>query len=328
MMQNPFNMYPRLGDEFSAASFNRALTSEGFLQVEAAGGLRASQRGIPTPQVLETRLLEEGSIVGEGLKGKAGASVAKFLMRTGEMGRTASRASLDPFSDMQLLNRSWAWHWQRMHTDKWLKQFEAGTINEAKLLEQGLPMYDPVIKRLFMERLQLGRKEGLDFIANQAGDEAHFIYGLMSSPMWTHKGAGKLFGKFSNWPIGMKDLWSTVARNGTREQKALFALRTGVVSSIIALIGYENEVNMSTWMAPAQWWQFGGGPIVGVFDAYRQATSGFPGGRLQGAEKLAALGINLQVPGMGSFHDTPAIIFTSFNNIHFFPGSLSDITGP
>jgi hypothetical protein len=267
LTQLMFMLYTRLGPRHGGEAFTKALTDiNAFKETVEAGGIRSPlgrTTGVPFHD--EQIIGSMDALRGDGILGTAVAGVLRAGLRTGQVGRQLSETMLIPYSSTDDLNRVVAYHWQKLHTDDWLRRFEAGDITREKFAEEGLSFFSPSIRNQFFERYNaLGREDALRFIARQSSDEANFIYGSSAQPLWMQNPFGRLFGVFGTWPIWLKELYAERTKHATTKQNALLGIRTATASLGIALPFAAAGIEFWNWIAPTSLFKYAGGPWSGI----------------------------------------------------------------
>ena len=263
-MQNMWTMYTRVGGKFGGDAHRIAMTQVGYDAAAHAGAIRPHVASVGIGDAVFENLLGGNPITGSGPWSNAVASAVHRSLRAGRMTRNAAEKILIPYGSGDQINRSIAFHWQRLHTQDILKKFDAGRISWDLFLEDGLPFFSNSIKTDFRARFdKFGREAALDWIGKQAADEAHFIYGVSASPTWMQRPFGRLIGVFGQWPLWLSDLYFRRTAHATRKQQIQFSVRTLSLMGLIGNMGFQAGVNMWSWMAPTSL-GFGGGPFVDV----------------------------------------------------------------
>jgi hypothetical protein len=263
-IQNMWTQYTRVGGRYGTESLRKALTQSGFDEAVAAQAIRPVQASVPQGDAIYEAFWASEPIRGTGPASNAMASALRHLVRLGRVSRSLSQKSLIPYGSSEQVNRSWAYHWQKMHTAEKLADFDAGRIDWNKFMEEGLPFFSQTIKNDFRARFdKFGRESALQWISKQAADEAHFIYGAASSPSWMQRPFGRLLGVFGQWPLWAFELYARRTSHATPKQLGQFWARTLALTGAFANITARSGINMWNWVAPASL-EFGGGPFTDI----------------------------------------------------------------
>ncbi len=272
--QNLWTMYTRVGAKHGSESLRRSLTQVGYDEALAAAAIRSVDVSIPQGDAIFSAWFKTDIARGSGPLSIAAASMIRQSVRLGRMTRKAAQKFLVPYGSGEQINRAWAYHWQKLHTEEWLTKFDSGSINWDTFLEDGLPFFSSSIKRGFRERFdRLGREAALQWIGKQAADEAHFIYGSASTPTWMQRPFGRLFSVFGQWPLWAKQLYFSRMAHATPKQIGQFWARTAALTGVFANMSVQTGVSMWNWVAPRSI-GFSGGPSVDMAITAREIWSG------------------------------------------------------
>ncbi len=263
-MQNMWTMYTRVGGEFGAQAHKIAMELEGYNQAVAAGAIRPVTASVSMGDAVFDGLMRNTPVTGSDPFSNALAASIRVGLRGGRVTRKWAERFLIPYGSGDQVNRAIAFHWQRLHTQKFLAQFNQKKIGWDKFLDDGLPFFSSSIKEDFRAIFDReGVERALDFIGKQAADEAHFIYGTAASPGWMQRPFGRLAGVFGQWPLWLYDLYARRRAHATPTQQMALFVRTGALMGLVGNMGLQLGVDMYSWMAPTSL-QFGGGPTLGT----------------------------------------------------------------
>jgi hypothetical protein len=261
-MQNMWTMYTRVGGEFGAEAHKLAMELRGYNQAVEAGAIRPVTASVSMGDAIFDGMMRQTPITGNSPMSNALAASIRVGLRGGRVTRKWAEKFLIPYGSGDQVNRAIAYHWQRLHTEKFLAQFNSKKIGWDKFLEEGLPFFSNSIKEDFRAIFDKeGRERALQFIGKQAADEAHFIYGTSASPGWMQRPFGRLAGVFGQWPLWLSDLYFRRRAHATPRQQMALAVRTLSLMGLVGNMGFQLGVDMYSWMAPTSL-QFGGGPTL------------------------------------------------------------------
>ena len=264
-MQNMWTMYTRVGGEFGAEAHKLAMELAGYNQAVEAGAIRPVTASVAMGDAVFDGLMRQTPIIGTDPMSNALAASIRVGLRGGRVTRKWAEKFLIPYGSGDQINRAIAYHWQRLHTEKFLTQFNQKKINWDKFLEDGLPFFSNSIKQDFRAIFDKeGRERALQFIGKQAADEAHFIYGVSASPGWMQRPFGRLAGVFGQWPLWLSELYFRRRAHATPRQQIALGVRTLSLMGLVGNMGFQLGVDMWSWMAPTSL-QFGGGPTLDTF---------------------------------------------------------------
>lgn len=302
MTQVPWLMFPRLGGRHMGQGLDRSLSLEGFSEVFQEGVFRFSEGGIPFMDAIYRQLqdipVEAGTRWAMPL-----ASAVQLGVRLGRMSQTTARRFLTLYSSSDTASRGWAYHWQKMHTDRALQRFETGKVGWDKFLDEGLPFFSPAIKDQFREVLRLqGRERALRFAGKMASDQHNFIYGAGVQPAWMQHWAGRLLGTFGTWPVWAVENYMQAVRNSSPSQLFGYGVRLAAMSGVFANMATELNFNLWSWAPPTSLF-FGGGPYVDQLILLRRAWSGTLGERASALQQFARQQIGISLPGQQFYQD-------------------------
>lgn len=260
LTQTPYLTGTRLGFRDANVSLERAMSLEGFKELEAEGVIRAaSGGGLP----MHDRIFEQLStrMEGSGLLGTAIASSMRKALRLGQWNRKLAEKTLIPYTATDEVTRGWSYFWHKEYNRRVFERFNAGKISQAKMLEDLSP---GMARNLREEALRIRKRQGdekaLRYLARWGADEDIFIYGAAVQPPWMQSPFGRFVGMFGTWPLWLKSHYGRVNANMTPRQRVSHALRTGAVTGALALTGYSMGVNMWSWIAPTSLGTYAGGP--------------------------------------------------------------------
>ncbi|KKL25089.1 hypothetical protein LCGC14_2408810, partial [marine sediment metagenome] len=158
-VQNLWTMYPRVGGKHGTTSLREILTERGYNKWLDGGAIRPVEASVPQGDAVFGAYWGSEPLRGTGPVTNAIAAGARQLARVGKGMRALSRHSLVPYGSSDQINRAWAAEWQYLHTNEWLKKFNAREISWDKFLDEGLPFYSEPIKREFRNTFdKLGRE--------------------------------------------------------------------------------------------------------------------------------------------------------------------------
>ena len=261
-MQNMWTMYTRVGGEFGAEAHKLAMELRGYNQAVEAGAIRPVTASVSMGDAIFDGLMRSTPVTGSSPMSNALAASIRVGLRGGRVTRKWAEKFLIPYGSGDQVNRAIAYHWQRLHSEKFLAQFNRGKISWDKFLEDGLPFFSNSIKDDFRAIFDKeGRERALQFIGKQAADEAHFIYGTSASPGWMQRPFGRLAGVFGQWPLWLSDLYFRRRAHATPTQQMMLGVRTLSLMGLVGNMGFQLGVDMYSWMAPTSL-QFGGGPTL------------------------------------------------------------------
>lgn len=261
--QTMWNLYPRLGNRFSNLSLARAMSKEGFDEALDAGAIRLAEAGIPYGDAIFEHMMGNMRLEGSGPLSNAVAGAVRKGLRLGWVSRKTAEKILIPYSSGDQVGRSWAYWWQKMHTERVLNAFETRRIGWEKFEEDGLPFFARAVKDEFASLYRnLGKEEALRFIGKQASDETHFIYGVGAQPAWMQRPLGRLFGMFGTWPLWAHELYFRRMSQGSFNQKAAFWARNAALMGIFGNMSYQSGVDLWNWISPGGVFGWSGGPAV------------------------------------------------------------------
>lgn len=263
-VQNLWMMYTRVGGKHGTTSLREAMTKVGFDEAATAGAVRPVQVSVPQGDAIYEAFLAGDPVTGNGPASNALASGFRHLIRLGRVSRNLSQKALIPYGSGDQVNRAWAYHWQKQHTLEKLADFDAGKIDWATFLDDGLPFFSDSIKKNFRARFdKFGREAAVQWIGKQAADEAHFIYGAASSPTWMQRPFGRLLGVFGQWPLWAIEMYARRMAHGTPKQVGQFWARTLALTGAFANMTVQSGIDMWSWVAPTSL-EYGGGPFTDV----------------------------------------------------------------
>jgi hypothetical protein len=296
-MQNMWTMYTRVGGEFGAEAHKLAMELKGYNQAVEAGAIRPVTASVSMGDAIFDGLMQNTPVTGNNPYNRALAASIRVGLRGGRVTRKWAEKFLVPYGSGDQVNRAIAYHWQRLHSEKFLAQFNSGKITWDKFLEQGLPFFSNSIKQDFRAIFDKeGRERALQFIGKQAADEAHFIYGTSASPGWMQRPFGRLAGVFGQWPLWLSDLYFRRRAHATATQQMMLGVRTLSLMGLVGNMGFQLGVDMYSWMAPTSL-QFGGGPTLDTA-VQLKALIDAPIDRKQAAAvRLREQGLSLVFPG-------------------------------
>jgi len=296
-MQNMWTMYTRVGGEFGGLSLERAMTLKGYNSAVDAGAIRPVTASVSMGDAVFKQVMGDTFITGTGPWSNAAAAGIRRGLRLGRVTRKTAETFLIPYGSGDQINRAWAYHWQRLHTEKMLTRFDAKQIDWDTFLVDGLPFFTSTIKDKFRAIFDReGREAALQFIGKQAADEAHFIYGTAASPGWMQRPFGRLFGVFGQWPLWLSELYFRRTAHATATQKIAFTVRSLSLMGLTANMGFQTGVNMWSWMAPTSL-EFAGGPAVDVAVDFKALVDAPLDRKSQAARTLAGTVGSLAFPG-------------------------------
>jgi hypothetical protein len=296
-MQNMWTMYTRVGGEFGGQSLAEAMTLRGYNAAVDAGAIRPVTASVSMGDAVFQQVMGDTFITGTGPFSNAGASAIRRGLRLGRVTRKTAEKFLVPYGSGDQINRAWAYHWQRMHTEKMLTRFDAKKIDWDTFLTDGLPFFSNTIREQFRSIWDgSGREAALQYIGKQAADEAHFIYGTAASPGWMQRPFGRLFGVFGQWPLWLSELYFRRTAHATATQKIAFSVRSLSLMGLTANMGFQTGVNMWSWMAPTSL-EFTGGPAVDVVEDFRALVDAPLDRKAQAGRQLATTVGSLAFPG-------------------------------
>ncbi len=308
-VQNLWMMYSRVGGKYGTESLRRAMAQEGYDQAVRAGAVRPTETTVPMGDaIFETWISDPNIMKGFNPLSQAFAAAMRKGIRLGQVTRRTAQKFMVPYGSSDQVNRAWAFHWQRLHTDDVLSRFNKGSISWDQFLEDGLPFFSRAVKAEFRTQFdKFGREAALDWIGKQAADEAHFIYGSASTPTWMQTPFGRLLGVFGQWPLWAWEMYGRRMAHGTPKQIASFWARTLALTGAFANMTVQSGINMWSWVAPASF-EYAGGPFTDVLVQARALTEGSLD------QKATALGnlINevgsLSVPGQIFYQDISEVL--------------------
>lgn len=311
LTQNFWTSYVRLGPRYAGYAFERAMTLEGFKEAEAALAIRSAAKATAAGDVAFDNMMSSMPwATGSGPASDVGASITRFVLRTGRVGRKVAEKSLIPYTNADDVNRVIAYFWQKKHTLEALNKFGGkGNIldnpNTRELfMKEGLPHYDRPIQEEFMRRLErFGQEDALKWIGKQAADEAHFIYGAASQPLWMQNPLGRLAGMFGTWPIWYRQYMARMFMNGTAAQRAGAIVRMGIVGGAVGVTAHELGVDIWSWMAPTTPISYFGGPPVEMVYNVKQIAEADMGKKPAAIWRFIQNGGRLSFPGQTLFRD-------------------------
>jgi hypothetical protein len=296
-MQNMWTMYTRVGGEFGGTSLAEAMSLRGYQAAVDAGAIRPVTASVSMGDAVFQQVMGDTFITGNGPWSNAAASGIRRGLRMGRVTRKTAETFLVPYGSGDQINRAWAYHWQRQHTEKVLNLFDAKKIDWDKFLADGLPFFSDTIRQEFRSIWDgFGREKALQFIGKQAADEAHFIYGTAASPGWMQRPFGRLFGVFGQWPLWLSELYFRRTAHATATQKIAFSVRSLSLMGLTANMGFQAGVNMWSWMAPTSL-EFTGGPAVDVVEDFRALVDAPLDRKSQAGRQLASTVGSLAFPG-------------------------------
>ena len=296
-MQSMWTMYTRVGGEFGSESLALTMSQKGFNGATEAGAIRPVTASVALGDAVFQQILGDSFIRGSGPWSNAGAAAIRRALRLGKITRKTAEKFLIPYGSGDQVNRAWAYWWQRLHTEKQLNRFDAGTITWDKFIEEGLPFFSNAIKKDFRTQFDKGGREAaLRFIGKQAADEAHFIYGSAAAPTWMQRPFGRLAGVFGQWPLWLTDLYFRRRAHATPAQQIKFGVRTLALMGLTANMGFQSGVNMWNWMAPSSL-AFTGGPTVDIFLDFRDFIDAPIDRKQQAGRRLMTTVGSLSFPG-------------------------------
>ncbi len=296
-MQNMWTMYTRVGGEFGGLSLAEAMSMRGYNAAVDAGAIRPVTASVSMGDAVFQQVMGDTFITGTGPWSNAAASGIRRGLRLGRVTRKTAETFLVPYGSGDQINRAWAYHWQRMHTEKMLTRFDAGKIDWDTFLSDGLPFFSNTIRTEFRGIWdKQGREAALQYIGKQAADEAHFIYGTAASPGWMQRPFGRLFGVFGQWPLWLSELYFRRTAHATATQKIAFTVRSLSLMGLTANMGFQTGVNMWSWMAPTSL-EFAGGPSVDVAVDFKALVDAPLDRKAQAGRTLALTVGSLAFPG-------------------------------
>jgi len=310
-VQNLWTMYPRVGGKHGTTSLREILTERGYNKWLDGGAIRPVEASVPQGDAVFGAYWGSEPLRGTGPVTNAIAAGARQLARVGKGMRALSRHSLVPYGSSDQINRAWAAEWQYLHTNEWLKKFNAREISWDKFLDEGLPFYSEPIKREFRNTFdKLGREEALLFIGRQAADEANFIYGAAASPTWMQRPFGRLVGVFGQWPLWSYELYARRMKHATAAQKGKFWVRTAGLIGAFANMSMQSGIDMWNWMAPASL-EFAGGPFVDVLVDLKEVIGAPLDRRAAAIKRMAGTVGSLSFPGQIMFQELSRAVDTN-----------------
>lgn len=301
--QTMWNLYPRLGNRFSGKALEVSLTKEGFNEAIDSGAIRLTESGIPFSDAIFENLHQNMDLRGSNAFSQAVAGAVRKGLRMGYVSRKVAEKFLIPYSSGDQISRAWAFHWQKLHTDRVLRDWEMKRIGWEKFEEDGLPMFSKAVKDEFTERLRnFGREDALRFIGKQAADETHFIYGVGAQPAWMQKPLGRLFGMFGTWPLWAGELYLSRVGKGTRKQQAAFVARTVALVGAFGNMSLQSGVDLWNWISPLSigW---AGGPAVEHAINLKRFIDAPMDQKASAAKRFVADFGRLSLPGQLFVHD-------------------------
>lgn len=237
-------------------------------------------------------------IQGKGVMGSAIAGTMRMAMRGGKMSGNLAKKWLVPYSSTDDMNRAWSYWWQKMHTEEWLTKYESSNISWDKFLDEGLPMFDDVVRDGFAQRYhKFGREQALKWIGKQGADETNFIYGVGAQPAWMQKPAGRFFGMFGTWPIWSVENYLRRPPKGTAAQMAGFYARTLALTGAFANMTMQSGIDLWNWIAPNSFMSWTGGPAVDDLIQLKQVMDAPIDQKAQALKILSQRVGSLAVPG-------------------------------
>ena len=270
-VQNIWLQYTRLGGKWGGTSMERALTREGYQEVFDALAIRNTSAGIPMGDAILDDFMSSNPIEGSGIMGSAIAGTMRMFMRTGRASGKLARKWLVPYSSTDDMNRAWSYWWQKLHTDEWLTKYESSSISWDKFLEEGLPMFHPVVKREFAQRYhKFGREQALQWIGKLGSDDTNFIYGVGAQPAWMQKPWGRFVGMFGTWPIWAMENYLRRPPLGTKTQMAAFWARNLALVGAFANMTMQSGIDLWNWIAPNSFMSWTGGPAIDDMIQFKQ----------------------------------------------------------
>ncbi len=307
-MQNMWTMYTRVGGEFGGLSLAEAMSLRGYNAAVDAGAIRPVTASVSMGDAVFQQVMGDTFITGTGPFSNAGASAIRRGLRLGRVTRKTAETFLVPYGSGDQINRAWAYHWQRMHTEKILTRFDAKKIDWDTFLQEGLPFFSNTIRQEFRSIWDgSGRESALQYIGKQAADEAHFIYGTAASPGWMQRPFGRLFGVFGQWPLWLSELYFRRTAHATATQKIAFSVRSLSLMGLTANMGFQAGVNMWSWMAPTSL-EFAGGPAVDVAIDFKALVDAPLDRKSQAGRQLAATMGSLAFPGQLFYNEIGDVV--------------------
>lgn len=320
--QNWWNLYTRLGGEHANEAMTIAFSPRGAREALEAGAVHPTEKGLFGADIAFDRLIDRLPIEGEGIVGRAVAGTMKMMFDVSKSGRKVSEKMLIPFSSQDGALRTWAYHWQKLHTAKFIDDITSAAAGGNKkvlqrVLDDAMPFYSQTQKTEFVRRLNgMGPEEALRYIGKQAADETNFVYHMMAQPGWMQTSWGRLAGTFHTWPMWQIELYARRLRNGTAKQRMAFMARTGAMMGAIGLLAHTTYTNLWSWMSPTSWATYAGGPAIDVAkDTHELWTQPWDRKTLA-FERLAENIGRVSLPGWGFSHDVMTTIQNSRNPEH------------
>lgn len=296
-VQNIWMMYPRVGGKHAGRSLEMAMSIEGFREPLEAGAIRSTSAATPFYDAIFNNWFGPNVARGSGPVSNAAAATLRWAIRAGRVTRKTAEKFLIPYGSGDQVNRSWAYWWQKMHTQEHLERFQAGRIDWDEFLEVGLPFFSDTIKSQFRQRYdRLGGEAALRYIGKQAADEAHFLYGAASSPPWMQRPFMRLFGVFGQWPLWAKQMYWNRMRNATPRQVAAFWGRTAAITGMFANMTIQSGISMWNWIAPAAL-GYAGGPALQLAILARDVIDRPMDQKAAALKRLGAEAGGLLIPG-------------------------------
>jgi hypothetical protein len=269
MTQNMWLLYPRLGGKHMQDAMGDAITVEGFQEALDAGAIRLSEGGTVLGEVYLDQMIENGvkySDLDTSGKILIGAMVNGGLIGS-KYSRKMTQLGMTAYQSADEANRVWAYHWQKRHTQEWLGKWDAGEISEAEFVKKGLSFYDPVIQQEFLRKHRYESvNSALQYIGKQAADEANFIYGMATQPLWMQKVWGRFLGMFGTWPLWLTSNYANAARFASQDKLAFanYVGRTALMAGIVSNMAFETGRDIWNWIAPSSIPSATFGPVADV----------------------------------------------------------------
>lgn len=122
--------------------------------------------------------------------------------------------------------------------------------------------YDPPIVRQFERLVDSGEVEGAaDFLARATSRKIGYIYGQANHPYGWGTNVGRLAAQFGTWSVWSRNFFLRGLTQGTRADRAAFAVRFAMSQAAIGLAGSALGFNLYQWyLFPGLF--FAGGPLV------------------------------------------------------------------
>jgi hypothetical protein len=308
-VQNLWMMYTRVGGKHGTQSLRRAMNQSGYDEAVLAGAVRPVEVTVPMGDAIFDSWISDPAVVkGFNPLSQAFAAAIRKGLRLGQVSRKTAQKFLIPYGSSDQVNRAWAYHWQKMHTEEILGRFHNGKISWDQFLEDGLPFFSSSVKKEFRTQFdRYGQETALQWIGKQAADEAHFIYGSASTPTWMQTPFGRLFGVFGQWPLWAFEMYGRRMAHATPKQVGAFWARTIALGGAFGNMTAQSGINMWNWIAPASL-EYAGGPFT---DTLVQARSLVEGSVDQKAAALKNLGSSigsLALPGQIFYQEISAAL--------------------